>query len=38
MVELGALDDVGQGYDLAQMQADRLAYARPAHNDYITSF
>jgi 2,3-dihydroxybiphenyl 1,2-dioxygenase len=39
MVELGALDDVGQGYDLAQMQADRLAYTLGRHsNDYMTSF
>lgn len=39
MVELGALDDVGQGYDLAQMQHDRLAYTLGRHsNDYMTSF
>jgi 2,3-dihydroxybiphenyl 1,2-dioxygenase len=39
MVELGALDDVGQGFDLAQMQEDRIAYTLGRHsNDYMTSF
>lgn len=39
MVEVGALDDVGQGYDLAQIQNDRLAYTLGRHsNDYMTSF
>lgn len=39
MVEVGALDDLGQGYDLAQMQNDRLAYTLGRHsNDYMTSF
>lgn len=39
MIELGALDDVGQGFDLAQMQEDRIAYTIGRHtNDYMTSF
>ncbi|MDQ8731046.1 VOC family protein [Bradyrhizobium sp. LHD-71] len=39
MVELGSLDDVGQGYDLAQTQADRIAYSLGRHtNDHMTSF
>ena len=39
MVELGALDDVGQGFDLAQTQEDRIAYTLGRHsNDYMTSF
>ena len=39
MVEYTNLDDVGQGYDLAQLQEDRIAYTLGRHtNDYITSF
>lgn len=39
MVELGNLDDVGQGYDLAQMQDNNIAYSLGRHtNDYMTSF
>ncbi len=39
MVELGMLDDVGQGYDLAQMDEGRIAYTLGRHtNDHITSF
>lgn len=39
MVELGSLDDVGQGYDLAQLEHDRIAYTLGRHtNDYMTSF
>jgi catechol 2,3-dioxygenase-like lactoylglutathione lyase family enzyme len=39
MVELGSLDDVGQGYDLAQTQEGRIAYTLGRHtNDYMTSF
>jgi 2,3-dihydroxybiphenyl 1,2-dioxygenase len=39
MVELGALDDVGQGYDLAQIEAGRVAYTLGRHtNDHMTSF
>jgi 2,3-dihydroxybiphenyl 1,2-dioxygenase len=39
MVELGSLDDVGQGYDLAQQEAGRIAYTLGRHtNDYVTSF
>ncbi len=39
MVELGSLDDVGQGYDLAQMQDERVAYSLGRHtNDHMTSF
>jgi catechol 2,3-dioxygenase-like lactoylglutathione lyase family enzyme len=39
MVELGALDDVGQGYDLAQIEAGRIAYTLGRHtNDHMTSF
>lgn len=39
MVELGSLDDVGQGYDLAQMQEGRIAYTLGRHtNDHMTSF
>lgn len=39
MVELGSLDDVGQGYDLAQMQDNGIAYSLGRHtNDYMTSF
>ncbi|TCZ52954.1 biphenyl 2,3-dioxygenase [Roseicella aquatilis] len=39
MVELGSLDDVGQGYDLAGLEEGRLAYTLGRHtNDYMTSF
>ncbi|MFK7751747.1 MAG: VOC family protein [Sedimentitalea sp.] len=39
MVELNSLDDVGQGYDLAQDQPDRVAYSLGRHtNDHMTSF
>jgi 2,3-dihydroxybiphenyl 1,2-dioxygenase len=39
MVELCSLDDVGQGYDLAQLENGRVAYTLGRHtNDYITSF
>ncbi|SHK11132.1 2,3-dihydroxybiphenyl 1,2-dioxygenase [Roseomonas rosea] len=39
MVELGSLDDVGQGYDLAQGEEGRVAYTLGRHaNDHITSF
>lgn len=39
MVELLGLDDVGQGYDLAQLEADRIAYTLGRHtNDWMTSF
>ena len=39
MVEYQNLDDVGQGYDLAQMEEDRVAYTLGRHtNDYMTSF
>lgn len=39
MVEYQNLDDVGQGYDLAQMDPDRIAYTLGRHtNDYMTSF
>jgi catechol 2,3-dioxygenase-like lactoylglutathione lyase family enzyme len=39
MVELGSLDDVGQGYDLAQMDDGRVAYTLGRHtNDHVTSF
>lgn len=39
MVELGSLDDVGQGYDLAQMDENRVAYTLGRHtNDWMTSF
>lgn len=39
MVEYGNLDDVGQGYDLAQLEEDRIAYTLGRHtNDYMTSF
>lgn len=39
MIELGALDDVGQGYDLAQIEPGRLAYTLGRHtNDHMTSF
>lgn len=39
MVEYRNLDDVGQGYDLAQMDEGRVAYTLGRHtNDYMTSF
>lgn len=39
MVELGGLDDVGQGYDLAQLEEGRIAYTLGRHtNDHMTSF
>lgn len=39
MVEMKSLDDVGQGYDLAQQEEDRLAYTLGRHtNDWMTSF
>ncbi|MDO9714704.1 VOC family protein, partial [Paracraurococcus sp. LOR1-02] len=39
MVELGSLDDVGQGYDLAQLEDGRVAFTLGRHaNDHMTSF
>jgi 2,3-dihydroxybiphenyl 1,2-dioxygenase len=39
MVELFSLDDVGQGYDLAQLEPGRIAYTLGRHtNDHMTSF
>ena len=39
MVELYSLDDVGQGYDLAQLEEGRIAYTLGRHtNDFMTSF
>jgi len=39
MVELYSLDDVGQGYDLAQLEEGRVAYTLGRHtNDYMMSF
>ncbi len=39
MVELGSLDDVGQGYDLAGLEERRVAYTLGRHtNDHMTSF
>lgn len=39
MVEYKNLDDVGQGYDIAQQCDDRVAYTLGRHtNDYMTSF
>jgi 2,3-dihydroxybiphenyl 1,2-dioxygenase len=39
MVEVGSLDDVGQGYDLAQLEEGRIAYTLGRHtNDHMTSF
>ena len=39
MVEVGSLDDVGQGYDLAQLEEGRVAYTMGRHtNDHMTSF
>lgn len=39
MVEFQHLDDVGQGFDLAQLEPDRVAYTLGRHaNDYMTSY
>ncbi|MFV0387025.1 VOC family protein [Paracoccus sp. (in: a-proteobacteria)] len=39
MIELLSLDDVGQGYDLAQQDQGRVAYALGRHsNDHMLSF
>jgi len=39
MVEFENLDDVGQGYDLAQLDEGRIAYTLGRHlNDYVTSY
>lgn len=39
MVELGSLDDVGQGHDLARTEEGRLAFGLGRHtNDHMTSF
>jgi 2,3-dihydroxybiphenyl 1,2-dioxygenase len=39
MVELRSLDDVGQAYDLAQLEEGRVAYTLGRHtNDHMTSF
>ena len=39
MVELFSLDDVGQGYDIAQTEADRVNVTLGRHtNDFMTSF
>lgn len=39
MVEFDNLDDVGQGYDLAGLEENRIAYTLGRHtNDYMTSF
>ena len=39
MVELGCLDDVGQGNDLAALEEGRLAFTLGRHtNDHMTSF
>lgn len=39
MVEVASLDDVGQGYDLAQLDDGRVAYTLGRHtNDFMTSF
>jgi len=39
MVEYRNLDDVGQGYDIAGLEEDRIAYTLGRHtNDYMTSF
>jgi len=39
MVEFKNLDDVGQGYDLAQLEEKRIAYTIGRHsNDYMTSY
>jgi 2,3-dihydroxybiphenyl 1,2-dioxygenase len=39
MIEVGSLDDVGQGYDLAQIDEGRIAFTLGRHtNDHVTSF
>jgi 2,3-dihydroxybiphenyl 1,2-dioxygenase len=39
LMELYSLDDVGQGYDLARAESDRVKVSLGRHNnDYITSF
>lgn len=39
MVEMQSLDDVGQGYDVAQFDNHRIAYTLGRHtNDHMTSF
>lgn len=39
MIEPCSLDDVGQGYDLAQLETGRIAYTLGRHtNDFMTSF
>jgi len=39
MIEFQHLDDVGQGFDLAQLEPDRVAYTLGRHaNDYMTSY
>jgi len=39
MVEFNHLDDVGQGFDIAQLEEGRVAYTLGRHtNDYMTSF
>jgi hypothetical protein len=39
MMELYSLDDVGQGYDLARTERDRVKVSLGRHNnDYMTSF
>ncbi|MBA16898.1 MAG: biphenyl 2,3-dioxygenase [Sphingomonas sp.] len=39
MVELNSLDDVGQGYDLAQLEEGRIGVTLGRHsNDFMTSF
>lgn len=39
MVEVGSLDDLGQGYDLAQLEEGRVAFTLGRHtNDHMTSF
>lgn len=39
MVELQSLDDVGQGYDIAQSDPERVAYSLGRHsNDHMLSF
>ena len=39
MIEFGTMDDVGQGYDLAQQKDGAIAYSLGRHtNDWMTSF
>lgn len=39
MIEFQHLDDVGQGFDLAQLEPNRVAYTLGRHaNDYMTSY